>query len=163
MIKRLFTILLISFALPAFSDDYPDLSKAPSDANSYCARLTSLTSVQSYASQYVNAGIQLSNLPQAGSAYERSKTQLHRFHSLGLDDNGRTLSKKVLERINKAVPRQDAYNQDIAFLPYAAWFAACASSLGRQDPRIVVFLNPMQGELEAFFNTLDSSTKRNAV
>ncbi len=153
MIKRLFTILLISFAVPAFGNDYPDLSKAPSDAKSYCARLTSLTSVQSYASQYVNAGIQLSNLAPAGNAYTRSKTQLLRFHSLGLDDNGRSLSKKVLERVNKAVPRQDAYNQDIAFLPYAAWFASCASSLGSQDPRIVVFLDPMQGELEAFFNT----------
>ena len=153
MIKCAFTILLISFSLPVFGDDVADLSKAPSDAKSYCARLTSLTSVQSFASQYVNAGIQLSNLAPAGSAYERSKTQLLRFHSLGLDDNGRSLSKKVLERVNKAVPRQDAYNQDIAFLPYAGWFASCASSLGRKDPRIVVFLDPLRGEVDAFFNT----------
>lgn len=153
MIKCAFTILLISFSLPVFGDDVADLSKAPSDAKSYCARLTSLTSVQSFASQYVNAGIQLSNLAPAGSAYEKSKTQLLRFHSLGLDDNGRSLSKKVLERVNKAVPRQDAYNQDIAFLPYAGWFASCASSLGSKDPRIVVFLDPLRGEAEAFFNT----------
>jgi hypothetical protein len=143
----------MSFASLVFGDDYSDLSKAPSDAKSYCARLTSLTSVRSFASQYVNAGIQFSNLAPAGSAYEKSKTQLLRFHSLGLDDNGRSLSKKVLDRVNKAVPRQDTYNQDIAFLPYAGWFASCASSLGSKDPRIVVFLDPLRGEVEAFFNT----------
>ena len=153
MIRRTIVLLLIFFGLPAFAEGHPDLGKAPADAKGYCARLTSLTSVQSYASQYVNAGIQLSNLAPAGSAYQKSKTQLLRFHSLGLDDNGRSLSKKVLERVNKAVPKQDAYNQDIAFRPYAAWFAACASSLGSKDPRIVVFLDPMKGEVESFFNT----------
>ena len=153
MIRRTIVLLLIFFGLPAFAEGHPDLGKAPADAKGYCARLTSLTSVQSYASQYVNAGIQLSNLAPAGSTYQKSKTQLLRFHSLGLDDNGRSLSKKVLERVNKAVPKQDAYNQDIAFRPYAAWFAACASSLGSKDPRIVVFLDPMKGEVESFFNT----------
>jgi hypothetical protein len=153
MIRHSLVLLLIFFGLPAFAEGYPDLGKAPADAKGYCARLTSLASVQSYASQYVNAGIQLSNLAPAGSIYQKSKTQLLRFHSLGLDDNGRSLSKKVLERVNKAVPKQDAYNQDIAFRPYAAWFAACASSLGSKDPRIVVFLDPMKGEVESFFNT----------
>lgn len=153
MIRSVLTVLLALIAFPATADGYLDLSKAPTDARSYCARLNALPSIQSYASQYTTAASHFLSLPPSGSTYEQAKVQVARLHSLALDDSSRSLAKKVLERINRAVPKTDAYNQDVAFLPYAAWFASCASSLGSDDPLIVVFLSPLTSDVADFFNT----------
>jgi hypothetical protein len=72
---------------------------------------------------------------------------------LGLDDDSRSKTKVLLKRLNDAVPKKDAYNQDVALLQYIPWFAACADRL-KDSALKFIFLDPSDNKsLNAFYTS----------
>jgi hypothetical protein len=126
-------------------------STRPTDAKSYCEKLKSIPGLPEYARGMIKSA-------QATAAVAKENREIaSRFlshYSLGVDDPQRSLSKKIVERINVAVPKKDAYNQDASLAQYMNWFVSCASSLRTEQglsPASVVFLNPHGQEASKFY------------
>ena len=123
----------------------------PTDARSYCDRLRSLDGLKEYAVAMITAAKAVAALPEA----DPRRKDLARLYAQGIDDDSGSLQARLLERINAAVPRQDAYNQDQVVQQYLPWFAACASDMKTESglaPQAVLFLNPLGQELPRFYD-----------
>lgn len=123
----------------------------PTDARSYCDRLRSLDGLKEYAVAMITAAKAVAALPEA----DPRRKDLARLYAQGIDDDSGSLQARLLERINAAVPRQDAYNQDQMVQQYLPWFAACASDMKTDSglaPQAVLFLNPLGQELPRFYD-----------
>lgn len=124
----------------------------PTDAASYCAKLKSIPGISEYASNIISAAKTIGTIAKEDP--EKAK-EFIKLYSRGADDARGTLGKQLLERINKAVPKKDAYNQDAVLANYMAWFASCASQLRTEkglQPESVVFLNPLSQEINKFYS-----------
>ncbi|MFL5257099.1 MAG: hypothetical protein ACJ8AI_30260, partial [Rhodopila sp.] len=152
MLKRLAVAMLCLYASGAYAQQAAGASGKPTDARSYCQKMKSIEGLPEYATKLVA----IRQAVVAAGKEDRTRIAAYfRPYAQGVDDPNRTLSKRVLERINTAVPRKDAYNQDTAVQNYAEWFAACASEMRSEhglSPGVAVFLNPLAPEVPKFFD-----------
>ena len=135
-----------------------DLSKRPTDATSYCERVNGMDSLPEYTGKMVEAVRLFAGLARENKLdrpkLDSLRGDFSKIHAAGIDDVSATLAKRVLERINVAVPRKDAYNQDQVVSNFLGWFAACASEMKTEKgyaSKLVIFLNPLSDETDRFF------------
>ena len=83
---------------------------------------------------------------------------MHQAFVLGLDDDARTKTKALVKKLNEAIPKKDAYNQDLVVLNYLPWFASCASKL-KESATKYIFLDTADNRSLAAFYGSDASAK----
>ena len=122
----------------------------PSDANSYCQKLIGSADANKYASKYAEVIDKFRELNTVSGQRPRDPeivkviNQVRQAYYLGMDDDSRSNAKGLIKLINKAVPREDSYNQDNFLIRYLPWLSGCASKL-IDSPLRYIFFDPTIG------------------
>lgn len=141
----------------------PPTARQPTDAQSYCDKVASSPVADRISKKYVVVRGKLSELFELSGknssdpALARFIGQTRRAFTLGFDDESRSKTKLLVKRLNDAIPKKDAYNQDIAVLNYMPWFAACANTF-KDSALKFIFLDPSDNKaLAAFYGSAPSA------
>ena len=136
----------------------------PTDAASYCEKVmnsevaTRVTAKYALIRSKLNDVFALSGKNPNDPALRNFLSQTHQAFILGFDDDARSKTRLLVKKLNDAVPKKDAYNQDATILQYIPWFASCASKL-KDSPLKFIFLDPSDNRALAAFYGAESSTR----